>query len=278
MKWRIVLCMMFVIVVLPTTGFAADAEAARIAVMRSLIAALNEQIQLLTERLEVQEAASVRAVPYTRTIDNLKVSSFYDGEYTALYETSGAVLSPIGRQHVRALDQTIWDRFVALTGARYAEVNVQEFRVFADRNSPYDAFADLDEVTGKWILGFNTYGIDFTEPSVWDDIDPVLIHEYGHMLIDADQDLYNTFVSQFWSGSRYYEDDGRSERERFKVFPNSFVTEYAATSPLEDCVESFVAFAYEAGMSGYLERDTKRNFFFGYPTLIARRATIQAGM
>lgn len=278
MKWRIVLCMVLVSIALPATGFAADAETARIAAMRTLIAVLNEQILLLTEKLEAQEAASVLAMPRARTIDDLKVSSFYDGEYTTLYETSGTMLSPIGRQNVRPLDQTIWDRFVALTGVRYAEVNVQEFRIFADRDSPYDAFADLDEVTGKWILGFNTYDIDFTEPSVWDDIDPVLIHEYGHMLIDADQDLFNAFVSQFWSGSRYYEDDGYSERERFEAFPHSFVTEYAATSPLEDCVESFVAFAYEAGMSGYLERDTKRNFFFGYPTLIARRATIQAGI
>jgi hypothetical protein len=67
-------------------------------------------------------------------------------------------------------------------------------------------------------------------------------------------------------------------RERFRALPNSFVSEYAATSPLEDSVESFVAFALEPGMSGYQERDIKRNFFFAYTTAIARRATIQSSL
>jgi hypothetical protein len=279
MKWTFVLCAVFVSIALPATSFAADVEALRISVMRTLIAALNEEVQLLTKKLEVQQAASILATPHTRTIDDLKVSSFYEGDYMALYETSGAQLSPIGRQNVRPLDQAVWNRFVVLAGERYAQVNVQEFRVFSDKDSVYDAFADLDTTTGKWILGFNTYGIDFTEASVWSEIDPILVHEFGHMIVDADQDLYTAFVTQYWNDAASYGlDDGLSAGARYARFPNHFVTEYAATSPLEDCVESFVAFALEPGMSGYQERDLKRNFFFAYPALIARRATVQSGL
>jgi hypothetical protein len=210
MKWRSMLCALLISASVPAIAFGADIESARLATMRTLIDVLNEQILLLTAKLEAQQAASLMSTQTTRTVDDLKVSDFYDGTYTALYETNGGVLSPIGRTAVRLIDERLWDRFVALTGKRYALVNVQEFRVFADSDSPYDAFADLDTETGKWILGFNTYGIDFTEPSVWKEIDPILVHEYGHMLIDADQDLYTAFVTQFWSGSKYSEDDGRS--------------------------------------------------------------------
>ncbi len=57
----------------------------------------------------------------------------------------------------------------------------------------------------------------------------------------------------------------------FEDFPESFVTEYAATHPAEDIAESFIYFVTLDKPEGNLIKDKKIRFFYAYPELIEIR-------
>lgn len=231
---------------------------------------LTAEVARLSVLLDAQESLVVTSV---HSLSDLAPSRFYDGTYAALYEVHGLRLVPIAPTKVHPVDVAVWERFVRIAGESFVRVNVREFRVYEDPDAEYDAFTELDPQIGTWMIGFNVYGIDLSTEYGRREIDTLLLHEFGHMLIDADTALYTAHYDRFWDAASYVYDDPVA---RYSEFPSDFVSEYAAESPLEDMVESFVAFVREPGYSGETIADQKRNFFFAYPAFIGIRDRIRS--
>jgi hypothetical protein len=108
--------------------------------------------------------------------------------------------------------------------------------------------------------------------------DEVIAHELGHVLSlnqdqrtdEEDLDTYaddespftetaylNRFYQDFWNGNFQSRDD--------------FVTEYAATDPVEDFAESFAYFVLSPKPTDGTEKAEKLRFFYDYPELVKDR-------
>jgi hypothetical protein len=131
------------------------------------------------------------------------------------------------------------------------------------------------------------------------DLVSVMIHEYAHLItLNGKQvnfnrikekqcnGLYlsktgcvqrrsylNAFVEKYWDEQALnYEGDAGVH---FKEREDDFITEYAATNPEEDIVESFVQFVLYGKPLGDEIKDSKVRFFYDYPELVKLRKRIR---
>lgn len=288
MKKTAVLLLCFILLFLPFQTWAVSPEVAYRNSLIELISLLTKQLNILQAQLASQTAIKNQGsvLGASTSIDELMPSEFYDGDYLALYVTSGSNLIPLGDKRYRALDRQLWNRFVALAGNTFVSTHLQEFRIYADADAEYDAFSERDTERGKWILAVNVYKLDMTEKNAWQEMDQLFIHEIGHMIVDESPDMFDTFVATFWNARDLaYADSvealsyGNTRNmvieKYFNAHPSDFVSEYAATSPLEDIVESFTYFVLDGPRTGKTEKESKINFFYNYPKLKEMRSQLQ---
>jgi len=131
-------------------------------------------------------------------------------------------------------------------------------------------------------------------------MDETLVHEFAHILtlnheqmkrrMSEKSDTYTTdegtlkedaylnhFYQTFWAGfgEKYRVEsdfiDAYDDILLYEDFPESFVTEYAATHPAEDIAESFIYFVTLDKPEGNLIKDKKIRFFYAYPELVEMR-------
>ena len=197
--------------------------------------------------------------------------------------------------------QSIWDRFARLipgdqrrmiTSFELMGVDYDGAHVYQSESDPTD-----------WVLG--------VADGLGNDLDPTLIHEFGHLLTlqasqvppdpDADQgcDTYFTgegcalssstfaqFVERFWPQSILDEldrieaidddDEYYEALERFSAeHQYDFVTEYAATNPGEDLAETFAVFVLEDRPNGDQVGDQKIRFLWDDPSMVQLRDRIR---
>ena len=240
-----------------------------------LISLLTKQLNVLQAQLASETTAEnkSRILGASTSIDDLMPSQFYGGNYLALYATNGTGLLPLDGTKYRALDRQLWNRFVALVGSSFVSTYLQEFRVYSDANAEYDAFSERDTERGKWILAVNVYKLDLSEKNAWQEMEQLFIHEVGHMVVDQYPDMFDTYVQTFWNARDLAHADsvealsyGNSRnsviQNYYYAHQSDFVSEYAATSPLEDIVESFTYFVLGGPSVGRNEKDSKINFFY----------------
>ncbi len=290
MKMIATTVLLFAVLIAPMSLHAASTEALYRTTLLELIDVLREQIRVLTSTLEERQSRATVSIPTPRqsiaSVNDISHSQFYDGEYRALYATKGTDLIPLGATKLQSLHAQLWNRFVALMGADFVAEQMQEFRVYSSQTSEYDAFAERDPVRGNWILGVNTYDLNLSRASVAREMDRLFLHEIGHIILDEDRDILESFIATYWGSSEHEHASRVALMEygplRDDVIANyyethiyNFVSEYAATSALEDAVESFVVFVTKGYQQGNYERDDKVNFFFNYPELVEMRANIQ---
>jgi hypothetical protein len=142
------------------------------------------------------------------------------------------------------------------------------------------------------------------DPDALKDFEPTVVHELGHMLsfqqsqldskgeaqgtlvidegtLKADSYL-NLYYQRFWKTT--YPNHGpatTSDAEGTALYnsaPDSFVTEYAATGPLEDFAESFARFVVGPPPTGNSVGDQKVKFFSAWPELVAMKTQMRAGL
>ena len=248
--------------------------------LRALISLLMEQIAVLQKQLAIQQAAE----NHLPSLDELMQSTFYSGAYEALYAVRGNTLIPLGGTIPSSSHQMLWNRYVALAGDSFVRSEIGEFRLYSSRQSPYDAFTELDTRTGEWIFAVNIYHLDMNNPKIWEGLDPLFVHEIGHIAV-TDR-ILEDFTDTFWDR----DDEQHAERvarlepgayrdsvvsEYFESNVQKFVTEYATISPLEDAVESFTAYAmgYPTYRTG--ARKDKIEFYNSYQDMQDLRAQIQ---
>lgn len=288
---KIMLTGVLIGILLMPAGVSASRNDTYYGALQQLVSLLTKQIHLLEVQLAEEQSALLFHAPRSSheaylTANGHIQSQFYDGSYTALYAVDGTSLIPMRDTRHSMLHQDLWDRFVLLIGEEYANVHMQEFRVYSNRNAEYDAFTERDTRTNNWILGVNVYGLDLSHPHAWQEMDELLLHEIGHIMIDDHTALLDSFESTFWNtlDSAYADavthmtpGTARDDvvHDYYHAHMTRFVSEYAATSPLEDSVESFVHFVRDEHHEEIHERDRKVNFFYAYPEFVKIRSRIQ---
>jgi hypothetical protein len=125
--------------------------------------------------------------------------------------------------------------------------------------------------------------------------DEVIVHELGHVLsLNEDQrtdddslgtyaddespftetSYLNQFYQEFWNG-RYpgWSADGGSDQADtlYEQHADDFVTDYAATDPVEDFAESFAYFVLDPKPTDAVEKADKVRFFYAFPELVKDR-------
>ena len=175
-----------------------------------------------------------------------------------------------------------------------------------DEEVATDAYATLGENGTTFTLGLNLT----SAVSAFIDADPdsvlpfqqTVFHEFGHVLsFQASQRdeaatgtlvidegtlrpraYLNLFYDQFWK--KTFPGHGpaaTSDAEGSALYrkdPSQFVTEYAATGPLEDFAEAFSFFVTGEPSLGKAVKDQKLRFFAGFPELVKLREQMRQGL
>jgi hypothetical protein len=269
---------------------------------------------VLTFALGVAAAAPAASAPTDHHDDDDDlVLATYDVHGDLL---GALVLGPAAGRHPKlAADEAdqhaIWDLFARITPPAY-EGFVDEFQVLSDDSDTGAFVSENDDDPLTWTLGVDVDLVHHPH-----ELRATLVHEFGHLVsLTAGQvppvvdhvaraerqcTTYFTgegcaldtayifrFIDRFW-GDRLDEwndlqsigndtkyDDAISrfyDRHR-----DDFVTEYAATDPLEDFAEAFAAYVLHDAPTRSRTRDDKQRFFGEFPELVALRQTIRGAL
>jgi hypothetical protein len=184
------------------------------------------------------------------------------------------------------------------------------FELFAipeDSEIVSDAGTFLMEDGRSWAISLNEASaleaIDGKDPAVFLEFGRTIIHELAHVVsLSEDQmtsskpkDAYvvdegtlrpdswlASFNRDFWLG-RYPEwrgpDSAFEDAEALSAaHPGDFVTDYAATGPIEDFAESFSAWVTSAAQPAASMKGKKIAFFSAYPELAAWRSQMRKAL
>lgn len=195
--------------------------------------------------------------------------------------------------------QAIWQRFAKLIPADQRQM-VSTFELLDDDYQGAHVYPDEADPT-KWVLGVGT--------GLGDDLDYVLIHEFGHLLtLQADEvppsedngscPTYHTgegcalsgstfaeFVGKFWPqdmrdtvNELYENEDYDGLDDFYQENKDRFVTDYAASNPAEDLAETFAVFVTEDRPSGDTIADQKVELLWSDPAMVELRDQIRAAL
>jgi hypothetical protein len=190
---------------------------------------------------------------------------------------------------------------------------ISRFEIFQVADNPNaatatDGYAVQSDDGQSFTLGLNldsakTAFVD-RDPDALRDFEPTVVHELGHMLSFQQSQLdpsgnvqgtlvidegtlkpdsyLNLFYQKFWKTA--YPNHGPATTgdaegtALYNTAPDSFVTEYAATGPLEDFAESFARFVVGPAPQGNAIKDQKVKFFSTWPELTAMKTQMRAGL
>lgn len=195
---------------------------------------------------------------------------------------------------VAAKANEIWERFVKLIPADQRQM-VSSFELDGERGGGAYVYPNENDES-KWTLGVSV-GLD-------DDLDYVLIHEFGHLLTlqakevppsdDAEGcatyytgegcalsgSTFATFVQQFWPQELLTEleqiEDYDGQDAFYQKHKDKFVTDYATSNPGEDLAETFAVFVTEDRPTGDTVADQKVQFLWNDPSMVSLREQILA--
>lgn len=238
---------------------------------------LLQQLQsLLTQVTTLQhQLARLHAAAgvITRSQDELYPTEFYKGKYEAAYSVHNATLSAEITAGIRVGDQALFNTFVAMVGKPFVEEHLSEFRVFNEEDNQLGAYVQ-QKMDGSWILAMNRFGKDLRTSHDSSGMIELLLHEYAHIVFFEETNIAQSFTDTFWESElmrQHSADTGSitdvnhrftANSDFYETYASMFVTEYAASSPEEDLVESFVAFVTSDIPGGGSVSDQKILFFY----------------
>lgn len=164
----------------------------------------------------------------------------------------------------------------------------------------------------KWRLALDIKDSLNSDGSFNDEIDNTVIHEFMHVITLNDTQLkdkvdpysgtytvdegtltkdsyLNKFYNKFWksiekdfnesSTSKGAEDDTMGENQFYEKYKDQFVSDYAATNPVEDIAETFRVFVMEDAPIGRDQiKDKKVMFFYSFDELVKYRSEIRTNL
>ena len=184
--------------------------------------------------------------------------------------------------------------------------SLDSFIVYSDGKDETLAYVNyIDDKASRWYMAIDIEdSINMEDNSLKEDFYFTIVHELAHVItlndtqaiynsepsfgkyfeedISFNEDSYlNEFYNRFWT---YSIDESRiiqnldNEDIRYKFFlrhENSFVTDYAATSPSEDIAESFAYFVINEKPMGNEIWEQKVRFFYEFEELVEIKNNIR---
>lgn len=241
-----------------------------------------------SECVQILESIEKELATWTDTYANAKRGDEDPGADYEKYTRASYSVSPDERiSLVSGTDEgeyrSIWDRIGQLSPNNISDRYISEFQIFDNPEDDTQAFVDDPDGDGRWRIAVNLSGYRASVPN---ERYSTLIHELGHIItlntsqveprVDpcstyatdegcakANSYLY-LFTSQFWK-----------KGEQVAYDPTKYVTEYAATSDVEDLAESFAFYVLEKDSAGTDVKDQKLNFFAAHPDLVSIRSQMR---
>ncbi|MFT5897249.1 MAG: hypothetical protein ACI8VW_004136 [bacterium] len=205
--------------------------------------------------------------------------------------------------------QHIWQAILAILPEDYLQKEVVEYHINTDGFDNTLAYVTLHEsIPEKWVIAIDS--ADFTSQKDKEFIHTV-IHEFAHIVflnksqvdIDSTQSCanysitegcsrsasyINTFYTRFWAeiiedNSSALADVDPTDKDEltefYKKYRAHFVSEYAASNPIEDAAEIFVHFVLgKKPQNSHLITEQKIEFLYRFPELIELRSKIRANL
>ena len=184
--------------------------------------------------------------------------------------------------------------------------SLDSFIVYSDGKDETLAYVNyIDDKASRWYMAIDIEdSINMEDNSLKEDFYFTIVHELAHVItlndtqaiynsepsfgkyfeedISFNEDSYlNEFYNRFWT---YSIDESRiiqnldNEDIRYKFFlrhENSFVTDYAATTPSEDIAESFAYFVINEKPMGNEIWEQKVRFFYEFEELVEIKNNIR---
>ncbi len=185
----------------------------------------------------------------------------------------------------------IWDEIRAISPDYISDKYIEEFQIFDNGKDDTLAFVHDDNRNGKWTIAVNIAG---RKSSSERERKATIIHELGHILAlnisqinpDIKEANCKTYMisegcantnSYVYSFKKTFWKNSDKEQEYIE---SKFVTEYAASEPLEDLAESFAFFVLGKGQTvlGESVRDQKIKMFYNYPELVQIREEMRKSL
>ncbi len=213
----------------------------------------------------------------------------------------------LDEQENTVLQQEIWDLFAAMIPIENREY-LTHYIVMTDGTDGFTALVEPNPNHSiKWMLNVDITGAENNIEA----LSSTLIHEYGHLLtLDFRQvapyiddiacttyyfgrsgcaksssylyHFYDTFWHDRyddWNTPQHFQDDEAYAKKWKRFYSNhaaDFVTEYAATHPVEDIAESWTFFITRPKPTGNTIAEQKILFFYQFPELVELRSEIIA--
>jgi hypothetical protein len=194
----------------------------------------------------------------------------------------------------RDLHTEIWGLVTELIPARWINNYFTEYELFAGGDTLAYVFQSEADPS-LWVLGVNT-----AEAENRGLLAGTLIHEFAHVLMLNDMQLMEPgeacstldlpegcpnpnaylsgFYATFWTGIQL-DEDGEAVPGNYDANPSAYVSDYAATNPVEDGAETFMTFVITSTQpTGGTVADQKILYFYGFPELLQLREALRANL
>jgi hypothetical protein len=272
-------------------------------------------VVVLTLAIGVASAVPAASAPAARAEDDDadQILAFYDVQRDAL---GTRVDGPAAKRHPtlatdEAAHRKIWELFASLTPPEYEGLVVQ-FQVISDDSDTGAYVSETEESPTEWVLGVDAALVDRPH-----ELRYTLVHEFAHLVsLNAAQvptvldhfrraerecttfytgegcSLEGSYIFQFvdrfwddrldeWYDLQDIENDRRYDDAIFSFYErhqNEFVTDYAASDPVEDFAESFAHSVLREPPTRSRVRDDKVRFFSEFPELVALRDELRTAL
>ncbi len=192
----------------------------------------------------------------------------------------------------------VWELYCKALPVEYRQ-KIGQFQLFTDGYSNMLAYTStLDKEDGtadntRFNVTVDYYDAfdEFGQPRDQSKLLFTLIHEYGHVLLECEEQIDLTKGADvhdpaaFIEGSfrqRYYEafwqDPYQSVLGSYWEFPEHYVSGYAGNMFHEDIAETFAVFVFAEQPTGSSVAQQKLNFFWAEDAMVALRADIRSGL
>ncbi len=220
-------------------------------------------------------------------------------------ETRGTLYTVTPNQELAptpsAQDAELWQLFTRVASKQTIGERLLSFEVFSDGNNGSAASVwQSEQDPAKWHMNVNAAFMDDKK-----DLIHTMVHEFGHIVtLNTTQveraggvcprfeipegctksgSYLATFEARFWQkyGANAPANYGENQDEVMQFYQgkeNAFVTDYAASNPVEDLAETWAYFVLRARPADTSEKSQKILSLYDYPELVQQRDRIRANL
>lgn len=202
------------------------------------------------------------------------------------------VIDSKAKKDIDPIHQKIWNKIITIIPQKYLS-KINSFEISNDGYGNTTAFVEK-HADNEWNLSIDSKDFFAENDKYSQESIRTIIHEMAHIIAlnneqmtetNKDTNLYtvdegtlkkdaylNKFYHRFWAK---YKNQDESSTEETTDISNEFVTEYAATDPIEDFAESFAHFVTTDKPKDTSIKSQKILFFYQFPELVIIRQNIR---